>query len=164
MGMTGRIAFAAAALLLAGCSSSGGTAPRSPAPSAPSASLSAAAQQSIKEAYLAFFDPKSSAEQVAAKVQHGDKFIPEITGLASSQYSSASGVEVTAVSGRSPSVAQVTFTVTVGGQAMLPDVQGYAVLSNGTWTMAAKTFCDLLALDGTKAAACSDPSVTDLPS
>lgn len=164
MRMTVRVALAGTALLLlAACSDSNGpTAAGSSSPSA-SGTLSAADEQSIKDAFLVFFDPRSTAQQVAAKVQHGTSFVREITALASSQYSSSSGVKVTSVRARSATVADVTFTVTVGGQPMLPDVPGYAVREHGTWTMAAKTFCDLLALDGTKPAACSDPSVTDLP-
>ena len=48
-------------------------------------------------------------------------------------------------------------------EPLLPDADGYAVRINGSWKVAATTFCSLLTLQGDSAPACKDPSVTALP-
>jgi hypothetical protein len=172
--------LAATAALLSACGSSGG----SPAASSPAAGSSsagtpgagatvattgagtpadAATKTAITKAFQDFFDYQSTAQQSQDALQDGDRFTAVLTQQGTQSYAQKSAATVASASLLSPDTAKVVFTVSVGGQALLPDATGYAVRLNGSWKVAATTFCSLLELEGDKAPACSDPSVTALP-
>lgn len=165
-------AVLAAVTVLAGCSSSGsakGGKDASTASSAPSsASVSAgpaadpATTQAVTAAFQTFFSNTSTAAQSQAALQHGDKFTKTLEEQGKSSYADKSSAKVTAVhTSSSPDVVSVAFTVSTGSLTL--PFQGYAVRTAGTWQVAAKTFCDLLTLEGSAPAACQDQSITALP-
>ncbi|HET8536608.1 MAG TPA: hypothetical protein VFL73_05455, partial [Solirubrobacteraceae bacterium] len=167
-----------AALLVAGCSSSGSGAHKSassspsssstspvtssPAPSASGTPADAATRKAVADAYAAFFGYKSTLAQSQAALQHGATFHQTLVeqGKSSLADKSTATVSSVRVAGK---VAYVTFTISENGQPLLSNTPGYAVRENGTWKVAAKTFCSLLTLQGSAPSACSDPSITALP-
>lgn len=167
-----------AALLLAGCSSSGSGAHKSassspsssstspvtssPAPSASGTPADAATRKAVADAYAAFFGYKSTLAQSQAALQHGAAFHQTLVEQGKSSLADKSTATVSSVR-VAGNVAYVTFTISENGQPLLSNTPGYAVRENGTWKVAAKTFCSLLTLQGSAPAACSDPSITALP-
>ena len=181
--VTGLIVAAACACLSA-CSSGGGTASSSAArnsstaatesgsPSSAAATVAttgagtpadAMAKAAITKAYQDFFDYQSTAAQSEDALQDGTRFATVLAQQGQQSYAQKSAATVSAASLLSPDTARVTFTVTVGGQPLLPDATGYAVRIGGDWKVAATTFCGLLKLQGDKVDACNDPAVTALP-
>jgi hypothetical protein len=71
--------------------------------------------------------------------------------------------EVSKVTMISANSAQVTFSILLGGNPMLPDYKGYAVREDGKWKVAGKTFCELMTLQGQATPACNTPEATSLP-
>jgi hypothetical protein len=49
------------------------------------------------------------------------------------------------------------------GKPLLPDAQGYAVNTDGTWQISEYTFCGLLTLEGGAPAECKSPTATQTP-
>lgn len=169
-----------ATLLVAGCSSSGGgahksssstpasssstpvTTPSSPAPSASGTPADPATRKAVSDAYAAFFGYKSTLAQSQAALQHGASFHQTLVEQGKSSLADKSTATVNSVR-VAGDLAYVTFTISENGQPLLAKTPGYAVRENGTWKVAAKTFCALLTLQGSAPAACSDPSITALP-
>jgi hypothetical protein len=139
----------------------GATAPASGSP-AGGTPPDAATAKAIRTAYRDFFDSTSTTPQSEAALQHGAAFHQTLVEQGKTSYSQTSGVKVTAIGLRGP-VADVTFTITGNGAALLSDVKGFAVREGGRWKVAATTFCLLLKLEGKPPSACSDPSITALP-
>lgn len=161
-------AVLAAVTVLAGCSSSGSAKGGKDGSTPPSASVSAgpaadpATTQAVTAAFQTFFSNTSTAAQSQAALQHGDKFTKTLEEQGKSSYADKSSAKVTAVhTSSSPDVVSVAFTVSTGSLTL--PFQGYAVRTAGTWQVAAKTFCDLLTLEGSAPAACQDQSITALP-
>lgn len=168
----------ASALVLAGCGrsgSSGGagdspaiirvpsTTPAAGAPSASGSPADAATLSAISNAYATFFGSKSTVTQSQAALQYGAKFHATLVKEGNSSFAQNSSAKVSSARLLSPNVAAVTFTVTEGGSALLPNAPGYAVKTGDTWQVAAQTFCGLVKLEGDAPAACDDPAVTALP-
>ena len=151
------------ALVVAGCSSSSKHSSSSNSTSSAAGTIDAASKAAITKAYLTFFNPKSPEAESIASLQHGSLFKATIDKQASSSQAQSASAKVSAVRLISPNVAEVTFTIYTGGQAVLPDTKGKAVLEGGKWKLAAETLCALLNLEGTAPAACKDPKVTALP-
>ena len=122
-----------------------------------------AAKAAITKAYLTFFNPKSPEGESLADLQHGNLFKAAVESQASTSQAQGASVKVAAVRLLSEKVAEVTFTIYIGSQAVLPNTKGKAVLEGGKWKLAAETFCALLKLEGAAPAACNDPKVTALP-
>jgi hypothetical protein len=118
----------------------------------------------VAKAYTTFFDPKAPAAKSQAALQHGASFAATLEAAANSTAVQGIAATVSAVNSISPNVAYVTFTLTSGGSPLLTDTPGYAVRENGTWKVAAQTFCNLLQLQNAAPAACKDPAITALPS
>jgi len=158
-------AILAIGMLATACSSSGGQqASHSPSSSTASGSSAPpAVRAAISKAYAALFGTKSSLTQSVNSLQHGQKFKSEIVAESKKPAAKGSGAKVTAVTMRSPDVAKVTFTIYSKGSPALPNASGFAVRENGTWKVAAQTFCQLLTLQGNAPSACKDPKITALP-
>jgi hypothetical protein len=165
---------AALSLVLAGCSSSGGSSTNSPTattgspsvsstPSSISSEPDAATLAAVTNAYNVFFDPKSTDAQVENSVQNGAALTGAVANDNHSQYQGHSGVKVTKVQMLSPLVAKVTFDVSLDGQVILPNASGYAVKEGGSWKLAATTFCQLINIEGYKTDLCKDPKETAFP-
>lgn len=163
--------------VLSACGSSGGSTGTT-ASSAPSSGPSpvstvattgagtpadATTKAAVTKAFSDFFDSKSTTAQSQNALQAGDQFTAVLTQQGTQSYAKKSAATVASVRLISPNTAKVVFTVTVGGQPLLPDAPGYAVRIDGSWKVAATTFCSLLTLEGDKADACKDPAVTALP-
>jgi hypothetical protein len=180
------------ALTLAGCSSSGGSSspPSSAAPassaaasSAPasspavssSAAVSAPAQSggatadgstttAVRTAYVTFFNSKTALATSQTFLQHGAVFKAALATQAKSPAAKGLSATVSKVVLQSPDLANVTFTLLGSGKPLLPDTPGYAVKEDGSWKVAAGTFCALLTLESAAPKACSDSAITALPS
>jgi hypothetical protein len=168
------------AVLLTSCSSSGGggtpgTSPNSgtsssgPSPVATVATAAAgtpadaATKAAVINAFKAFFDYQSTLAQSQGALQQGSLFTAALNEQGAQSYAQKSAATVSSVKLISPNTAKVIFSVLVSGQPLLPDAPGFAVRENGTWKVAATTFCSLLTLEGDKADACQSPAVTALP-
>lgn len=158
-----------ALLAVAACSSSGGKS-GGHSPSTPTASSSASAsgrsadattKTAVAKAYTTFFNSNSSAAASEAALQHGSAFRAVLAAESNSTYAQKTSVDVTSVRLVSASVADVGYTLHTSG-ITLPS-KGKAVREDGTWKVAAQTFCALLALESKKPKPCSDPAVTSLP-
>jgi hypothetical protein len=166
---------AALSLVLAGCSSSGGSSTHSPTatssattsvsstPSSINSQPDAATLAAVTNVYNVFFDPKSTDAQVENSVQNGAALTGAVANDNHSQYQGHSGVKVLKVQMLSPLVAKVTFQVSLDGQVILPNASGYAVKEGGSWKLAATTFCQLINLEGYKTDLCKDPKETAFP-
>lgn len=159
------VAILAIGVLATACGgSSGQPASHSPSPTAASGSPApAATRAAISKAYAALFGTKSSLTQSVNSLQHGQSFRSEIVAESKKPAAKGSGAKVTAVTMRSADVAKVTFTIYSKGNPALPNASGFAVRENGTWKVAAQTFCQLLTLQGNAPSACKDPKITALP-
>jgi hypothetical protein len=120
--------------------------------------------RAVGAAYRIFFASKSPVSQVQANLQNGARFHATLVQQGKSQFASTSSARVLSVRLLSPNVASVSYDILSNGQPLLQDVHGHAVRLNGRWVVAAETFCGLLKLQGQAPKACSDPSVTALPS
>jgi len=177
--VTTGLLVAAAVATLAACSSSGGhhattsgatdssgTAANPPATVATTGAgtpADTATKAAVTKAYQDFFDYQSTAEQSRNALQRGDLFKAVLDQQGTQSYAQKSAATVSSVKLISANTAKVIFTVKVAGQPLLPDAPGYAVRIDGSWKVAATTFCSLLTLEGDHADACSNPSVTALP-
>jgi hypothetical protein len=170
----------AVVLLVTGCSSSkkagarsgstaakhaaGSTAAGAGTPSGTGAPADAATKALVATAYTTFFDPKASPTKTAAALQHGPAFAATLDEAAKSSQAQGIAASVSAVNLVRPDVAYVTFTLSQNGSTLLTDSPGYAVRENGTWKVAAQTFCNLLQLQNAAPPACKDAAITALPS
>ncbi|MGN6608957.1 MAG: hypothetical protein ACTHMS_18340 [Jatrophihabitans sp.] len=127
------------------------------APSAPGPDVTAA----VTKAYNAFFSPKTDLAGSEAALQHGMQFKATLEAEASSQYANQATIAITSVTPASADVADVKFTLKTSGLSL--PVDGKAVREDGTWKVAAVTFCGLLQAEGHAPKLCSDPAVVGLP-
>ena len=159
------VAVTLAGLTLAGCSSSSGH--REPASAARSAASGLAADRAtttaIAAAYSTFFSSSSSVDQAQAVLQHGTSFRAALIKEGQGSDADRSGATVTAARLVGPDVADVTFDVTSNGKTQLSGFPGKAVRENGTWKVAAATFCALTGLQGSAPGNCKNASLTALP-
>ncbi|MEV3965263.1 hypothetical protein AB0M34_31005 [Nocardia sp. NPDC050193] len=149
--LIGLMALTATAVI--GCGDS--TDDAAAATSAPAATSSAApasaspeVQKEITDAFVTFFDGKSPAATRAGLVEKGDAFAPMLEGMAADPRASGTSVTVAAVQLVDDKTADVTYTLLLGGNPVLPDQSGQAIKEGGTWKVAAMTFCSLLAVQG----------------
>ena len=149
-------------IAIAGCSSSAKHSSSSSSSSA-AGTIDAASKAAIIKAYQTFFNPKSPEAESLSDLQHGSLFKATIDKQATSSQAQSASVKVASVRLLTPKVAEVIFTIYLGGQAALPNTKGKAVLEDGKWKLAAETFCALLQLEGDAPAACKDPKVTAVP-
>jgi hypothetical protein len=164
-----------AALTLAACSSSGGKGGGSSTDGATTGSTptsghttatgpaDAATTAAVKNAYAKFFSPDTPENVSLGLLQDGPKFKAAIDQQASGSMAASASVKVGSVSLISPKTAKVSFTIYLNKQPMLKNQPGYAVNTNGTWQVAAYTFCGLLTLEGSAPAACKEPAAATAP-
>ena len=173
----------AGTFVLTACSSSGGgskpqTTPTSSAPApvtstpaaptTPPATSSSAAPTpadaattaAVTKAYTTFFGGTKDQAKLVADLQNGDKLTAALIAEAKNPTAATLTATVSKVVLANPHVANVTFTLLSKGAPLLSNQPGNAVLVNGTWTLAAGTFCGLVAAAGPLPAACSDTSIT----
>ncbi|MEU1983002.1 hypothetical protein [Nocardia sp. NPDC019395] len=148
----GLIALTAAAVVGCGDSDDSAAAATS-APAATSSAAPAAAspetQKAINDAFVTFFDGKADPATRAGLVEKGTEFKPFLEGMASDPRAMGTSVTVFAVQVVDDKTADVTYTLLLGGNPVLPDQSGQAIKEGDTWKVAAMTFCSLLAVQGT---------------
>ncbi len=165
------VALAAAVVpfvLLLGCGSGDGPSARtssvSTAPvSSAAPTLSAADRTQIAAAFATFFSGSTTAARAQQFLQHGSAFAHVLSQQAGSAQAKSLRAQVTAITARRAHVAATTFTLSSGGNPLLPGAHGYAVQEGGRWKVSAATFCQLLTLQAAAPAQCSDASITALP-
>ncbi len=173
IGVWAAAAVMAAVPALAGCSSDSGqdgsgTTTSAGTPAAPLAPLApltavvaaaptvdgpadpAAAKAQVEKNWAAFFDSKVSVEEKAKVLEHGDFLEPLLGGFAGNTDAAVSSAEVTDVVFTSPTEAQVTYDLLLGGITVISDSKGTAVLEDGVWKVSTKTLCALIELSGSE--------------
>lgn len=155
-------AVAATAILgLTACGSSNPAAAPTPSPTpTPTMSPSTA----VTAAYATFFGGSKDPKRLAAVLQNGDKLAAVIAQGLKSPMLGGLTAKVSNVSLVNPHLATVTFTLLSHGSPLVANTIGKAVLVDGTWKVAAYTYCGLLSSAGPAPAACKAPGVTTLPS
>lgn len=168
-GIAVRAAAAGLALVsLAACgSSNSSTAPKtspsagtSPLPA--SSVLTPAATAQIKTAYTTFFGIKNPA-LIPTVLQNADKLTAVIAAQSKNPISAGLSATVSKVALVNPHLADVTFNLLNKGQMLAPNQVGKAVLVDGTWKVAAYTFCGLASVAGPVPAECQVASTVALP-
>ncbi|WP_280369969.1 hypothetical protein [Nocardia wallacei] len=139
---------------LTGCSDNdSGTGAASPtAPAA--AQADPAAVKAITDAYTTLFDAAAPVEQRAAAVEKGQDFVPVLQAQAANPQAQGTTATVSVVDVIDATRADVTYTLLMGGNPVLPDQHGQAVKDGERWKVAAMTFCALATLQGGAIAAC----------
>jgi hypothetical protein len=113
------------------------------------------AQAKITADWVTFFAGSTPAARKIALLQDGKTFAKVIEAQASSPISKSVAAKVSKVTLTSSTKANVRYSLTLGGQPALTNVQGQAVLIGGTWKVGEGSFCGLLALEQEKLPACS---------
>lgn len=116
----------------------------------------------ITQDWSRFFDSRTPADQKAALLQNGDQFAPYIQQMAQSPLAQGVTAQVSKVQVQGQTAA-VTYSVLAGGQPVLKDQTGQAVLQNGTWKVGTGSFCSLLALQGSVPPQCGTSSGSASP-
>jgi hypothetical protein len=118
----------------------------------------------VTKAYTTFFGGTKNPAALIADLQNGPKLSAALAQESSNPTAATLTATVSAVTLLNPHVANVTWTLLSKGSPLLTNTSGQAVLEDGTWKLAAGTFCGLVAASGTVPAACSDTSITGVPS
>ncbi|MGK8507475.1 hypothetical protein ACRS5S_05250 [Nocardia asiatica] len=148
-----------AAAALTGCgdddeSTAASSAPAATTTSAAPAQADAATTKAVTDVYTSFFSPSTPPDQKAALVQKGDVFLPILQAQAGNPQSQGTSVTVSAVNLVDADNADVTYTLMMGGNPVLPNQTGQAVKDGGKWKVATATFCALMTLQGGTSPAC----------
>ncbi|MGP3685054.1 hypothetical protein ACTVZO_10135 [Streptomyces sp. IBSNAI002] len=114
----------------------------------------AKAKAEVEKNWTAFFDSKVSVEEKAKVLENGEFLEPLLGGFAGNTDASVSSAKVTDVAFTSPTEADVTYDLQVGGFPVLPGSKGTAILEDGVWKVSTKTLCALIELSGNPAPIC----------
>ncbi|MFG3349720.1 hypothetical protein ACGF1Z_32250 [Streptomyces sp. NPDC048018] len=157
-------ALAAVAVLVltpavASCSDDGDTSSGQTSSSAPPAPTDrpadpAAAKAQIARNWTAFFDPKTPATERVKLLENGAKLAPVLAAFAGDKNAAMTTAQVKGVAFASPTKANVTYDLLVGGNPALPGAKGTSVLQDGTWKVSAATLCGLVQLSGATVPGC----------
>ena len=150
-------ALVALPLVVAACGS------KSNASTTPSASVSASAGSAGATAQITadwqkFFAGTTAAQAKQALLQNGSQFASILKAQAGSAIAKATTAKVSSVKVTSPTTATVTYSIVQGGQVVLPNQRGQAVLEGGVWKVSASSFQSLLKLE--QGAASAAPSAS----
>ena len=135
---------AATSALAAGCGGGGG-------------SGDAEAKAEIQHDWETFFDGSTSAATRVALLEHGPQFAKIIRRISASPLSKQLSVKVGDIDVHDDS-ADVKYTLLLGRNEVLKNVEGTAVRVNGRWKVGVASFCQLLALQGARPAECAAPA------
>jgi hypothetical protein len=120
-------------------------APRAlPAAAAPSASKSKA---EVKANWLEFFNAKTKPARRIRLLESGPQFANVIREASKNPLASTLGATVAKVTLVSKTKANVTYSLTLGGQSILSHEKGTSVYQRGIWKVGASSFCQLLVLE-----------------
>ncbi len=154
----------AAALVLGACSSSGGSGggggntkpatpatssagPTSPATGGGEPTSGAGAVAAIEKNWATFFNAKTSTSKRLALLQDGDKLAAVIKAQSTNPLAATASAKVSHVALTGTTQASVTYSILVGGQAVLNGRPGVAVYQDGVWKVGLASFCALLQLE-----------------
>jgi hypothetical protein len=126
---------------------SGASTTTSAASSSSTAALSGD-EATIAANFVKFFDGTLPVADKVGLLENGDQYTAELEAQAASPLAKAATVSVSAVTITSPTTADVTYSILVGGVPALPNQPGKAILQDGVWKVSADTFLALLALQG----------------
>lgn len=147
--------YASAALLVAAagalcaCGGSSGSPSASPAsPSAAAASFdTGSATTAVEQTWTTFFAKTTPISQKETLLQNGTTaFAPAVQAFASNPMVGEVTAKVQSVSFPSPTQADVTYSISLGGQIVENAMAGQAVYQNGEWMVSDTTLCGLLQL------------------
>ncbi|MFF9844364.1 hypothetical protein [Streptomyces sp. NPDC013740] len=158
-------AIGAAAVLvlapaLAGCSDDGGSTSGQVGPSSTAPAKTdqpqdpVRAKAEITENWTAFFDPKTPTTERIRLLENGEKMAPVLRAFAADKIAAHASAAVKAVAFTSPTGAEVTYDLLVGGNPALPDAKGTSVLQNDVWKVSVQTLCGLVQLSGAQVSGC----------
>jgi hypothetical protein len=105
-------------------------------------------EATIAANFVKFFDGTLPVADKVGLLENGDQYTTELEAQAASPLAKAATVSVSAVTITSPTTADVTYSILVGGVPALPNQAGEAILQDGVWKVSADTFLALLALQG----------------
>ncbi|MER7520595.1 hypothetical protein [Streptomyces sp. NPDC126499] len=108
----------------------------------------AAAKAEITKNWTAFFDPKTPNAERIRLLENGARMAPVLAAFAGDKNAAASSAKVKGIEFTSPSDANVTYDLLVGGKPALPDAKGTSVLQDDTWKVSVRTLCGLVQLSG----------------
>jgi len=103
-------------------------------------------EATIAANYVAFFDGTKSVADKAGLLENGQQYTKELEAQADSPLREMATATVSAVKITSPTTADVTYSILVGGTPALPNQPGKAVQQDGVWKVSADSFLALLAL------------------
>lgn len=103
-------------------------------------------EATIAANYATFFDGTKPVADKVGLIENGQQYSKELETQAASPMGKIASVKVSAVTITSPTTADVTYTILVGGTPALPNQPGKAVLQDGVWKVSADSFLALLAL------------------
>ncbi|MFJ9579908.1 hypothetical protein ACIRQF_26425 [Streptomyces sp. NPDC101191] len=156
--------LAAAAVLVltpavASCSDDGGDSSGRTSSSAPPAPTDqpadpAAAKAQIARNWKAFFDPKTPAAERVKLLENGDQLASVLAAFAGDKNAALTSAQVKGIAFTSPTNANVTYDLLVGGNPALPGAKGTSVLQDGTWKVSVTTLCGLVQLSGATVPGC----------
>jgi len=118
----------------------------------------------VTASVVKLFDGTAPTDQRLAVLQGGDVLAQSLGDAINSPVLKLTSATVSKVTLVSPNQAQVTYTLSLSGAPILKDTVGTAVKVDGAWKVSAATLCGLLTAQGAAPAACSQASVTALPS
>ncbi|WP_433621210.1 hypothetical protein [Nocardia sp. CA-120079] len=118
------------------------------------AQADSATTKAVTDAYVTFFNGAAPADQRIAAVEKGQDFGPVLQAQSGNPQAQGTSATVSAVKLLDAAHADVTYTLLMGGNPVLPDQVGQAVKDGAQWKVAATTFCSLLALQGGQSTAC----------
>jgi hypothetical protein len=96
--------------------------------------------------FVKFFDGTQPVADKVGLLENGQQYTAQLEAQAASALGKAATASVSAVTITSPTRADVTYSILVGGVPALPNQPGKAVLQDGVWKVSADTFLALLAL------------------
>jgi len=151
---TRRALFAgpAAALLLAGVlAGCGGSSPAPSSTSTPTTATgtfdTASATTAVTQTWTTFFSKDTPIAQKQALLENGTTTLaPAVQAFASNPLTSQVTASVQKVTFPTPTTADVTYSISVGGRQVQSGAAGTAVYQNGKWLVSSVTLCGLLQL------------------
>jgi hypothetical protein len=118
----------------------------------------------VTTAFTTLFDGTAPLAQRLSYLQNASAFQQALDAQRNSPLISQTSATVGAVTLRTPTQADVVFTVALSGTPLLKNQTGTAVQIGGSWKVAATTLCSLLTAAGQAPTACTQVATTALPS
>jgi len=94
-------------------------------------------------------------------LQNGPAFRKTLKTQAKTEFAKATTVTVSTVTMNTHFMATVVYSILLSGKPVLVNTIGSAVQENGTWKVAAATFCGLLTTQGPPPKVCATDSRTN---